>query len=537
MNFSLSLRCTEPKTLEKGKKIFFLALLCLGSGVSLRASAPEHVAVCPLEFSDTRFVTSEDALRKFCADLEGYFTRQALGKSFSVSLYPPVTLPKEHAWYGANTTSVRDAELPGGILEACAKYKTAADHYIFIVAGPSESYGEDASWFWPQVLDFTNFGMAVFVEGRRITKFAVCTEQTAPGTPSGIGDACHELGHLIGLSDLYDTDGALSGGVGPGMGGEYALMDTGCRAGNGTTPPDLCAVELDELGCGNVKPASKGACTLPPLEDGGPFIRVDAAEGVRYLLECRRDKGLVISRVDRSEADAGYSDFYKKTLTAAQRWKFNEVNCNPAHQCAAIVYDGGADWFACDEMPLCVSGIRRNGDGTVSFSLLAPLSVVDIDVLQTCAIFNLESDFPATEISACRISLRDADGRDAGSAETQGAAVGMRIMMKGLTPASAYTADIEVSTHAGAVFRRSAGFTTPDYLDGVIPFIYIGADKSSLPLVLFNRDSRDVRWKFNGVRVAPDSDGWWKVPGNGVLEAAYPEADGSTTTIRKFIRQ
>jgi hypothetical protein len=61
---------------------------------------------------------------------------------------------------------------------------------------------------------------------------------------TSIGTICHEFGHVLGLADLYRTDGSTSNEV-PGS---WALMSHGNYLNNGNTPPNLSVWEKYVLG-------------------------------------------------------------------------------------------------------------------------------------------------------------------------------------------------------------------------------------------------------------------------------------------------
>ena len=60
-----------------------------------------------------------------------------------------------------------------------------------------------------------------------------------------------------------------------------------------------------------------------------------------------------------SEDSAGYSDYYGRELSAAERWELDQINCRPDRQCAEIV---AADPSATD-----VSGLFLPQEGVTNF--------------------------------------------------------------------------------------------------------------------------------------------------------------------------
>jgi M6 family metalloprotease-like protein len=112
-----------------------------------------------------------------------------------------------------------------------------------------------------------------------------------------IGVFTHELGHAFGLPDLYDTfdgDGKTSGA------GNWDLMATGswgCNGASAAQPCHMSAWSKAVLGWVDVVTAPDGVdvgtLTLPPVEETGQVVRVNARDGSGdyYLLENRQGIG------------------------------------------------------------------------------------------------------------------------------------------------------------------------------------------------------------------------------------------------------
>jgi M6 family metalloprotease-like protein len=144
-----------------------------------------------------------------------------------------------------------------------------------------------------------------------------------------IGVYAHELGHGLGLPDLYGTQWFH-----PGV-GSWDLMATGawgCRGDDPARPCHMGAWSKSMLGWVDVTTPEgdedHGTVTLPPVQTSGQVLRLDVQDGSReyLLLENRQrvgsdvdlwEPGLLIWHVDPDEVE--------------WRWPDNIVNRNHNH--------------------------------------------------------------------------------------------------------------------------------------------------------------------------------------------------------------
>lgn len=113
-----------------------------------------------------------------------------------------------------------------------------------VVAGGEAACSSVANQVWAHKWNFN--GAAAGLSGRRLN-YMVTGEMYTAATPLAYGLVCHEMGHMLGLPDLYEGSG--SGDV-----GQYSLMANGCygyASGSGqfigTTPVALdpwCKMDL-----------------------------------------------------------------------------------------------------------------------------------------------------------------------------------------------------------------------------------------------------------------------------------------------------
>jgi immune inhibitor A len=106
-----------------------------------------------------------------------------------------------------------------------------------------------------------------------------------------IGIFIHEIGHLLGLPDLYDTDGG-SAGI-----GQWSMMSGGWTLDGARTPADFDAWSKVQLGFADVKRIflnREGEVILPTASSGQVYRLWANGGGTQeyYLLENRRRTGL-----------------------------------------------------------------------------------------------------------------------------------------------------------------------------------------------------------------------------------------------------
>lgn len=481
----------------------------------------------PVQCQDSEFSCTREELSATLLQAQEYFNRET-GRDggFEFRLGNVVNLDRPTAFYGHNSTSRKDELLYKGVMEACMKSEgidfgeydndgdSEVDNVYLIMAGSSEIEGVGEDFIWPHRYFINDCGETFSIDGKRINSYAVSTES------GGLRYLCHEFGHVLGLPDLYDTDGELSGGVSYALGGTCLMEDKLDR------PVPLCAVEKEILGIGKAVIAEKGHYSA---EDGCRYVLNTLTEGNCYLLERVAGKGIAIYHVDRSASDAGYSDYYRKNLTAAQRWELNEVNCNPKHQCAQLMGffpSDGCDSFCPEDCPLAISDITADG-----FNVIEPISIIAIDEYQDAAIVRWKALHDVCSISmegGDQVEIRSDDGM-------------FSYTFEHLRPASSYVIEIRNGS-----FNKSAGIRTKAYNSNVRAYIHLtGAERTvdgafvkgtAIPLRVYNApDAVSVRWTFDGKEISCGKTGYYTLDRNGELRARIEWDDGSIEIITKTI--
>ncbi|MCR4824980.1 MAG: hypothetical protein K5849_06470, partial [Bacteroidales bacterium] len=409
---------------------------------------------------------------------------------------------------------------------------------------------------WPQMALLSDHGGVIRTTDKTIDRFTVCPEGKT-------GIFCHEFGHVLGLKDLYDTDGEFSGGRAPGLYG-LSLMDEGCLR---DTPPDFGAPEFEQLQLGRCDTLTVGHYDLQPLLQGRTYIMAQTAQEDEFFLFGNDGGRLYIYHIDKSENPAGYSTRYDTDLSAQERWESNAVNDNPEHPCARLVPadpaatgpeglffpQAGTTHFGSDSpspfrswqghaSSLALTGIRSGAGGTVSFDVIEPIVLTDLAVFQDAAILNWQVSDKLTGIRG--IEVIRSDGEEEFLLELEPTAT--HCTLEGLSPRTNYSVTVRVRTEDGASFSTGSQFITKIYREGTYPYIYLNNITRNLdgsfqagtkiPLRVFNAtDVQDVRWTLDGASINPGPDGRFTLKRSGTLKAVIYHTDGSSETILKEI--
>lgn len=314
-----------------------------------------------INFDDVKFTVSDPlALYKDFFNKKGYtdygmhgsvhdyFYDQSYGKlNYTFDVVGPVQVSQPQAFYGQddNENKRKDINWTQMVEEACklidaqVNFKDydgdgdgEVDQVFFIYAGYSQAEGAQENTLWPKEGSGYQFYEA---DGVLINTAAIANElRGVSGTKiGGIGTACHEFSHCLGIPDMYDTD--YSGGWGMD---NWDLMNAGSYLDNGCTPCGYTSFERMYVGWMQPIEVSDGSdiSNMPALTDQ-PVAYIMYNDGFKdeyYLLENRQqtswDKslyghGMLVLHVDYN----------------ASAWQSNSVNDNPDHErCTIIPADG-----------------------------------------------------------------------------------------------------------------------------------------------------------------------------------------------------
>lgn len=179
-----------------------------------------------------------------------YFYDQSYGKlELTFDVFGPVNVSHGYAFYGKNDRNGDDQYAASFIAEACKladkNYDInwgdydwdgdgEVDQVYVIYAGIGEHANiEDPNAIWPHEFSLeaakgSDGAGAITLGGKTINTYATSCELNNSDLTSidGIGTACHEFSHCLGLPDTYDT--SYQGGTGMN---HWGIMDAGSYNG------------------------------------------------------------------------------------------------------------------------------------------------------------------------------------------------------------------------------------------------------------------------------------------------------------------
>lgn len=577
-----------------------------------------HVPVLLVEFSDLKFKYTKSDFELFLnqkgysvngadGSVKDYFDEQFSGKcTFVFDLADAVTLDKPVGYYGRNqnvSEAGSDIRVGKMAFEACrladgkvdfSKYDYDSDgildYLLIIYAGGDEAAGAGSDHIWSK-FGFVDPGHSESwrPDGVRISGFACTSECATDGRDddlmAGIGTFCHEMGHALGLPDLYDYN--LRSEC---LWGRTSLMDRGNTNNTGRTPPNLNSIERELLGLSKPVLLTEGSHRLSPLNKTGVCYRYDMdTKGEYFLFECRVQtgwdryiggSGLLVYHIDKSHN-------YVDGVMAGNKWMMsgsgaNTVNSVKEHQCADLVESdsdlvysglvppestvsrvfyprgGGNTSFTPMSDPKFISWSGTNSDISLTdieysgenvyfkvisneYSRLPFVRELKVDEFQDAAILSWDVD---TDLAADVIFSGEGMPEQVLSVEPYSKGR-FSVTFEGLSPSARYTVSIgySVGNVTGRVRIRNI-ITHPR--TPLSPYIFLydirrNRDGSfppgtALPLRLYNAyDAESVTWTKDGVSVSPDKSGYYVPDKSGMLEAVARYSDGSEYRVSKYI--
>ena len=383
------------------------------------AIGQKHFLVILVEFKNKSFSTSEDPNAAFTALLNepGYSFNGATGSARDFyyenshgifepvfDVYGPVQMDTTFAYYGQNDASGNDKRPEEAIIQGCQKlddqidftrYDNDGDGKVDLVfmyyAGKGEADGGASNTIWPHQWELSSAGKSLELDGKVIDSYA-CTNEVSglSGTICGIGAACHEFGHAMGLPDFYDTNGASSGSAGGLY--SYSLMDAGSYNNDARTPPYFNFEERILLGwlsdSDYLTFDKSGTYTLPPVTENVAYRTFTDMSGEYFVYEARVNSGwdaylpahgLIVYHVDKSDRTVmGWT-------TARSLWEdwrsTNSINASGSHPCFYIIpaaSQSSLNYYYEARIPFPQTNVDTyvpkswNGeDGPISFSQIA----------------------------------------------------------------------------------------------------------------------------------------------------------------------
>lgn len=291
-----------------------------------------------------------------------YFRDQSYGAfEISFDIVGPVKMSRNYGYYGTDGAGNRghDQHADEMIREACCladpyvNFKDydwnndgEVDQVYIIYAGYGQATGGPSNSIWPHESQLMYYkDGTIKLDGTTINTYACSNELYGDNRERymGIGTACHEFSHCLGLPDTYDTD--YSGAFGMSY---WGVMNSGSYSGpngRGEVPCGYTAFERWYVGWLEMKDItfSQWIKNLPDLERF-PIayrLRSENTYDEYYILENRQGTkwfsyvdqkkglhGMLITHIDYDES----------------AWHRNEVNISPSRQRMTIIpADGNYD--------------------------------------------------------------------------------------------------------------------------------------------------------------------------------------------------
>lgn len=335
------------------------------------------VPVILVEFKDKSFVI-DNPVSAFnnLLNKEGYSSNGASGsvRDFysdnsngnfipEFDVYGPVQVSDSSSYYAGSSGTDRAYV---AFREACklmnstidfSQYDSDGDGYVdmilFYYAGYNQAEGGgvyNKDCIWPHESSL----YAGPYDGKYIGKYS-CTSELKGYTGSsmcGIGTACHELGHALGLPDMYDTNYETNGSAGGLY--TFSTMCSGSYNNDGRTPPFFNIEERIFLGWNTVDDIEEittgGTYTLPAFNVGShkAYKTATTTDNEYFVYECRGANswdtaigasGMVVYHVDKSNRSItiDYRNVKVSTLWGSNWESYNGINKNGSHPCFYIV--------------------------------------------------------------------------------------------------------------------------------------------------------------------------------------------------------
>ena len=353
------------------------------------AIGQKHFLVILVQFSDVKFASESTAQQDFTNLLNqhGYSANGGTGSARDFyydnshgdfepifDVYGPVTLDNNRAYYGGNDSNGNDRRPAVAVQQGCQKLNSQVDFSQFdndgdgevdlvfmYYAGNGEADSDVEDAIWPHQWELTSGNINLTLDGATINKYACTNEIVGYGTYAdqmcGIGTACHEFGHAMGLPDFYDTDYEKYNGLSAGM-FSFSTMDSGSYNCDGRTPPFFTIEErimlgwIDEADAFRTFDAS-GNYTIGSVDGNIAYKTPTDQDGEYFIYECRGENGwdaglpshgLIVTHVDKSSRKVTIYDGNGTKITnqtAAQLWSnwttYNAINENGDHPCCYVV--------------------------------------------------------------------------------------------------------------------------------------------------------------------------------------------------------
>ncbi len=255
-------------------------------------------------------------------------------------------LKYERAYYGGNTGYSNDNDPRQMALEAVtmasadvnfADYDNDGDGTVdgvhIIYAGPGEEAGGGSDCIWAH-----SWTVSTTVDGVRTYRYSCSPEIRGSGgsNMTHIGVICHEIGHVLGAMDFYDTNYG-TGGQYPGT-GQWDLMASGNWNGDGACPAHFNPyTKIYDYGWATPADGNQAATFTLDAKSPEGFVRIDTqTDGEFFLLEYRAKSGFDLYAPYHGlmvyRASDGMSRMSANTLNAYHKQQFYPLVANAPNE-------------------------------------------------------------------------------------------------------------------------------------------------------------------------------------------------------------
>ena len=368
-----------------------------------RLLAPKGPVIL-VNFADTAFTHTKEQMIDW-ATAEDYTEGGATGSilqyfrdnSFGqycpqLDFYGPVTISRNAVYYGQNSGGYDiNSHVADMIVEACqlahnqgadfSRYDYnndgEVDWVVVVYAGHGEadSYFENTIWPHQYVLSATQ--KQIQLDGKTINRYCCTNEISWKGGLSGIGVFVHEFSHILGLPDLYTTNGTMHK-----TSGEWDVMDMGVYNNDLLTPPMYSAYERWWMGWLNptlLNTASTVSLGELNSTHAAAYI-TENGNAVPNILSPNPSTFYVLENRQQSGWDAylpGHGMLITKIQYSYSKWRYNNVNNSASELGVDIIEaDGLTPTKAVEE------GYGKPGDafptGSTSFSAVQNYQLTEI---------------------------------------------------------------------------------------------------------------------------------------------------------------
>ena len=392
---------------------------------------------------NTYQVSSEGSARQYFYDASfGQYNPQ-------FDVIGPVTVSREYAYYGKNNVNTQFDQRPWEMVkEACVIADTLLDvdftqydndnddivDFVYVIyAGYGEADGGGANTIWPHSYQLSAAGAYCRLDGVRIDLYA-CGNEIDYYTKkhTGIGTFCHEFSHVLGLPDLYTTEGQTHKTL-----GEWSILDYGPYNNDGNTPPAYSAYERFFMGwltpevivdSANIRleELSSQRALLISTEDKHNLIGNDPKSTRFYLLENRQQQGW-------DTYLPGHGLMLTYVQYNATRWQENTVNNTSRSM--------GVDLIEADGKTPNSSGTGYLGKatdlfpaGATSYTQITDHAIEDIEEIDGVIYFKyrggaIETDVENIEMPTSVIAIYNILGQKQSTTDVESLASGTYIVV------------------------------------------------------------------------------------------------------------